>query len=419
MGDVLEGRHIDGDEQEGEAEALDDARPHGRAEVHLEVEARHLDETQAAGEEADADEPAGVHLLQQQSHDGHHAHHRQAARTQHPAAQEGRVAQQGLEEDGQQGQAAVEHEAQHEEHEDGHGEGAVLHQAEVHDGPRLAQFVEHGEDQGHRRDDGEEDDEVGGEPVLALPLVQDDLQRGQAQGEDADAEVVEPRALLEGDAVEGRRILHQGAGEREGQEAHGDVDEEDPVPAEVVRDPPAQHRPDDGRQHHAHAVDGHRLPPLLVGEGLHEDGLGDGLQAATTEPLEHAEEDQPAQRGCDAAEQRGDREDRHAGEVEPLPPHEAGEVAAQGQHHGIGHQVRGQHPGGLLHRGREVPRDVRQRHVGHAGVEDLHEGRDHHREGDDPGVDAAVGAHRKRHSQRSEEKAGIAEEIKFWFLRFA
>lgn len=123
----------------------------------------------------------------------------------------------------------------------------------------------------------------------------------------------------------------------------------------------------------------------------------------------YPEEDEPAERGRDAAEERSHREDAHAGEVEALAAHEAGEVAPQRQHHGVGHQVRGQHPGGLLHRGREVPRDVRQRHVGHAGVEDLHEGRDHHREGDDPWVDATVGAHREKLTQRDAEGKENAE----------
>ena len=123
------------------------------------------------------------------------------------------------------------------------------------------------------------------------------------------------------------------------------------------------------------------------------------LVAAAPQALQHSEDEEPAQRGRDAAQEGGHRESGHAGEVEALPTHETGEVAAQGQHYRVGHQVRCKYPGGLLHRGREVARDVGQGHVGHAGVQHLHERRDHHRKGDDPGVDVAMGGHLESCSQ--------------------
>lgn len=58
--DVLEGKHVDGNEEEREAEALHHPRHHGGLEIDLEAEAGYLDKAQAAEEEAHRDEPAGI-----------------------------------------------------------------------------------------------------------------------------------------------------------------------------------------------------------------------------------------------------------------------------------------------------------------------------------------------------------------------
>ena len=75
-----------------------------------------------------------------------------------------------------------------------------------------------------------------------------------------------------------------------------------------------------------------------------------------------------------------------AADQEPLAAEEARQPAGHRQHDGVGHQVAGQHPGGLVGAGREVAGDVRQGHVGHRGVQHLQERRQHHRRGDQPGV---------------------------------
>jgi len=67
------------------------------------------------------------------------------------------------------------------------------------------------------------------------------------------------------------------------------------------------------------------------------------------------------------------------------------EIAAQGQHHGIGHQVRGQYQVVSSTVAERFPGDVRAGPRCHTGIEDLHEGRDHHRERDDPGADVPMG----------------------------
>ena len=54
-------------------------------------------------------------------------------------------------------------------------------------------------------------------------------------------------------------------------------------------------------------------------------------------------------------------------------PNSHGEPAADRQDDGVGDQIRRQHPGALVVARAKVARHVRQRHVGDARVEDLHE----------------------------------------------
>ena len=63
---------------------------------------------------------------------------------------------------------------------------------------------------------------------------------------------------------------------------------------------------------------------------------------------------------------------------------------AHGQHDGVGHQVAGQHPGALIGAGAQRAGDMGQGHVGDGGVEHLHEGRQRHGHGDQPGIDPGL-----------------------------
>ena len=112
-----------------------------------------------------------------------------------------------------------------------------------------------------------------------------------------------------------------------------------------------------------------------------------GCSAPPPRPCSTRKKISSAQRRRQAAQKRADGEQRHADHVEPLAPEQHGEPAAHGQNDGVGDQVRGQHPGGFVDGGRKIAGDVRQRHVGHAGIEHLHEGGQHHRHGDDPRID--------------------------------
>ena len=137
------------------------------------------------GEGADRDpeeELLRVHLdeLADQRHDEERG---DPAGAEHEPRVEGGVAHQHLEVDRQQDDAAEEVE-EDEEHDHVAGrEGAVPNSRRSTIGC-ASKFVDH--EQGERKDGdgGEDQDQVRVEPVLRLALVQDELQRAQADGEE-------------------------------------------------------------------------------------------------------------------------------------------------------------------------------------------------------------------------------------------
>ena len=155
----------------------------------------------------------------------------------------------------------------------------------------------------------EEADEAGGEPVVLFALVEHDLQAAHGDGEEAQAHVIHV-AQLGAVGLDPRRIFDQAGDQNEGQNADGNVDEEDPAPGEVVGDPAAERGADGGREHGDQAVEGEGLAALLRLEGVGHDGLGHGLHAAAAGALNDAEEQQHGQRGRRAAKKAGDGEDR-------------------------------------------------------------------------------------------------------------
>ncbi len=166
-----------------------------------------------------------------------------------------------------------------------------------------------------------------GEPVVALPLVEHYLQRAQPDDDEAEADVVDAdRASAR---AHPRRVLDQPLGQQQRHDADRDVDEEDPAPAEVVGDVAAQRRADGRRQHHRHAVDGERHAALLRRKGVGQDRLLARLQPAAAGALQDAADDERAQVGRQAAQERADGEQRHADHVEALAPDHRRQPAAR------------------------------------------------------------------------------------------
>ena len=128
------------------------------------------------------------------------------------------------------------------------------------------------------------------------------------------------------------------------------------------------------------------------GEGIEEDALAGGLEAAAGKPLEDAAGDEHGKADGEAAEggSEGEDEDR---EEEVIAPAEAERYpAGDGEDDGVGGEVGGDDPIGIGLGGGESAGDVAECDVGDGGVEDFHEGRDHDGGGDEPGVDRAAWA---------------------------
>src|SRR6202020_2637602 len=106
--------------------------------------------------------------------------------------------------------------------------------------------------------------------------------------------------------LEEGRVFDHAVGEPQGEQADGDVDEEDPVPVEVVGDPAAEGGADGWGDDDGHAVDGEGLAAFFDGEGIGEDGLFAGGEASAACALQDAGNDQERQRVGDAAEERTD-----------------------------------------------------------------------------------------------------------------
>ena len=260
---------------------------------------------------------------------------------------------------------------------------------EIDDGILTVEFPKQRADQSRRRDEAAPHDEVRAEPILALPLVEHHLQKAEAHAQQPQTDVINPQAA-QAFANQVGRVEDQERGHQDGEGAHGNVDEEDPSPGVVVGNPAAQRGADDGRHDHAHAVDRHRHALFFLGEAFHQNRLRNGLQRATSRALEDAEEDQQAEAGSHAAQEGAGGEDDHTGHIETLAAENRREPTGERQHDRVRNQVGGEHPGALVDAGGEIAGDVRQRDVGDTGVEHFHEGGEHHRHGDDPGIGLTV-----------------------------
>ena len=162
-------------------------------------------------------------------------------------------------------------------------------------------------------------------------------------------------------------------------------------PAEdVAEDRDADERdawPDQGEEG-CEAEDGHGCALFFGGGGVEEDGLARGLEAATSQALHDAEEDELAEVGGCAAEGGTDGEERDGEEKIISAAKARGEIAGNGKDDGVGNKIRSQHPGRLILRGAEAAGNVRQGHVCNGGVKHLHERGKRDRHGDDPRIDA-------------------------------
>ena len=155
------------------------------------------------------------------------------------------------------------------------------------------------------------------EPVVALPFIEDHLQRSEAERDEAETRVVNA-SLTELAALEVGRILNKPRRQQERKNADRNIDEENPAPGKVVGDPTAEGRTDGRRHHHRDAINGKCHAPLRRLESVSQNSLLARLQASTARPLKNAKDDQHGEVGRETAQKRADRKQGNAAHVEPL-----------------------------------------------------------------------------------------------------
>ncbi len=374
-------------EDEPHAEAHDDSRPGHGVEIGGEVEPGHHQHGPGRDHRADEENRLRVDPGDEPAGDGHGDHRHEAPGAQDPAGEKRRVAHQGLQTDREHDEAAEEREERGEGDDVAGGKGQVLEDVQIDDGVLGVVLVDGEKDEPGQGDHAEPQDERGGEPVLPLALVQDDLEAPDPDGQEGEAHVIHPD--LPGPGV--IRVDDEDRRHEDRNDPDGDVDEKDPVPRPVVGDPAPQERPDDGPDHDADPEDRHGRPVLMPREALQQDGLRDRLQRAPGESLEDAEEDQCPQAPGGAAEKGAEGEQADGDEQEALAPEEPAEPARHGDDDGIGGQVGGDDPGRLVDPRGEAAPDVVERDVDDGGVDDHHERGQHHRDGHEPFVHDAPG----------------------------
>jgi len=157
-------------------------------------------------------------------------------------------------------------------------------------------------------------------------------------------------------------------------EGDGDVDQEHPAPGGEVGEHAAEEDPDGEAEPREGAPDAER--PHALGAGRKERGHeGERRRSGKrgADSLERARPDEHAFRLGEAGEQRGQREERRAGEEQPPPAEEVGHTTAEQEQAAEGEHVRIHDPGEAGLREPEVVLDRGQGEVHDRLVQKDHE----------------------------------------------
>ncbi len=197
---------------------------------------------------------------------------------------------------------------------------------------------------GDEEEDGPADPD-GAEPVVLLALVEDDLEAAGPDDEGSEADAVEGGDLgvLDVGGVMNELVDHE---QRE--DADRDVDVEGVAPGVGVGEPAAEGGAEDGGDDDTEGEDGHGGAAFGGREGLEEDGLREGLEGASAGSLDDAREEHEGEGGGGSAGEAGDGEDGDAGHEEALAAELERAPVAGGEDDGVGDEVGGEDPGGLV-----------------------------------------------------------------------
>ena len=201
--------------------------------------------------------------------------------------------------------------------------------------PRFDQHEDGDEKQAQR--DETADVQIG--PFTELLVGEADEQRHEGGRQDRRAQVVDMAVHLRGDP-RGQRAPD----DDQHDQADGHVDQEDPVPAEVVGDQAAEGRPDQGR----HAEDGPEEALVAAALGRREDVADDRQrhreEGAGAQSLDAAEQDELPHLLRQAAEHRTDQEDAHPNGEDDPPAEDVGQLPVDRAADRGRQQVRGERP---------------------------------------------------------------------------
>ena len=159
-------RHgVDRDEEKSQARGLVDARPGEGRVVGVERQAAHVPERRRRDGQAEGDHEPHVDDADQPPDDRHQRHHGEPAGRDDEAGVGRGVAEELLDQLGDQDRAAEQDEAQHHHQDVGEREVAALEQMEVDDRVVVAPFPDHEGHERQQRQRRQRENEARGEPV--------------------------------------------------------------------------------------------------------------------------------------------------------------------------------------------------------------------------------------------------------------
>ena len=256
-------------EDESRAEPLDEPGPCQCPVVHPAREHRHIPGRPCVQDAAHGKDEPLVHFIDEPAGENEREEIAHAAGRQHQSRRPRVVAEHLLGEESQKDHAREEPEHDEDHDDAGRREVAVPIDAKVEDGLLRGELAHEKAYQGHRGGEPEHDDEARVEPLVALALVEKEL-----EGQEADHHEAEPGDVDLARLAQVRRVEQDGAGGKKADDADREVDVEGPAPRPVVGDPPAERRPEDRGHHDPHAPHGHRHAALPEREDLPHDRLG-------------------------------------------------------------------------------------------------------------------------------------------------
>jgi hypothetical protein len=143
----------------------------------------------------------------------------------------------------------------------------------------------------------------------------------------------------------GAALAQEGRSDHDRTQADGNVDEEDPRPAQVRGQQPAEQHPDGGTAAGGGAVDPERAVAVAtLGEGRHQQRQRRGSEQRASEALHRSEDDERAGRPGEPAEERAAGEQREPGDEQAPPAEQVGQPAAEKQRPAEQERVGGNHP---------------------------------------------------------------------------